>query len=216
MRLLILTTSAFAISFSCLSQVNRYTAPPNVAQYNPMTFDELLFAPKVKSQKSDENFQKLKSLHTKILAYIEVNKDDFDEIFNNEMVSLATKFDEIVKGDLSSKEYEIQKLEFGFEKIKRDFEKRPKNLNQIESSRSSPLISKNNVESNSPTKVELGVPVYSMPKLKRDYPESVILGYTKRYNYVLLEKFNEEFYKIRLNGELGYISTTWVNKDWRN
>ncbi|WP_297335904.1 hypothetical protein [Algoriphagus sp.] len=213
MRLIIFTTFVFFISFSSFSQVNRYTAPPPVAKYNPMTFNELLFAPTIKSKKSDENFQKLISLHSKVLAYVEVYKEEFDEKFNNEIVDFATKFDEILKGDLSSKEYEIQKLEFSFEKIQRDFENRLKNKSSAPPKSYSPQRKRE--ESNAPTKVVLGSPVYSMPILARESSNSKIIGYTKRYNYQLLEKYDEKFHKIKIEGKLGYISSNWINEKWR-
>lgn len=208
MRLLILTCFLFAFSSKGFSQVvNRYTQPTPPAQYSPMTFDELLFAPKVKSKKYEQNLQRLKLIYSKALGYTEIYIDDFDEQFKNDMLIFASEFDQIVKGDLSTKDSEIQKLEYQFQRMSKNFEARrllsPKDLKSSDRT----YAANEEIPINNYLFFQNGTSVYNSDEMMGNSPSGEVLGQLNGTRVFVLTKSSSVFYKIKIGNKIGFIQT---------
>jgi hypothetical protein len=181
-------TFLLGLSFIIVSkaQVNRYTQPPPFATYEPMTFDELLYAPSVKNAKANENLKKVERIVREIDTYVEIN--GFDDKLKKDLEILAKKYDKIFAGDLSQKDQDIYRFETTIKKYFRDYEIRLKNE----------VTSSNEIKLPKFLETKKGFSIFEKPSF-----ESSIVG-TSGVTVFVIEQ-SGKFYKIKFNGKESYV-----------
>ncbi|MBA4302197.1 MAG: hypothetical protein C0433_19150 [Cyclobacterium sp.] len=198
MRPFILIFGFLSISFTGFCQVNRYTAPPPVAQYNPMTFEDLKFAPSNKKQAADQNFQILQKIAYGLAEYIE--KRGADDQLIEQLAPYGEIIENLAVSDLSNKRNDLVKLD-------QDLKKVIKNYEQRQASGFSDLYFE---DLSGLFKVKQGALVVSKPIRTTTAEDAEPQGFAKSGEIKVVRKANENFYEIEFNGKKGYLSKEFL------
>lgn len=193
------------ISFKAFCQENRYSAPPPVAQYNPMTFEELQYAPTRKKKADEENFNILEKMILDFAKYVELRGTD--DIFLKKIIPIIEKAESLMKKDMSDKRNDLILIDKGLKEAISQYELR------ISKPENDPFFPDNS----GLFLVRKGVFIFSEPNSltegtgawNSEYGSSV-LGTVNRGEVKILEKVNQYFYKVDFKGNTGYLSTDHV------
>jgi len=163
-------------------------APSNgqvkMSEYKPLNMNEMLLLPRIKSQKYNENYKKLVSLAEKMVAYCEVN--DIDDFFKFEFLQMVDENEKLITGDLVGKDAEIQKFDYRFQKITRDFEARER-------------------EGVTKLRLSYSAPIYNIPDHPIENSSVKVIGRSNEENTFIIGKHNDEYLKVKFKNLNGYV-----------
>jgi hypothetical protein len=185
--LILLLTSHF-----CLGQtINRYTQP-SVSKIKPLDYGQMSSVPNQLRAKHDLNFQKLEYMALYIQDIIE--NEEIDEKLDKELdgyINLILKYSRMGLAHMDS---DLMKLEVDINKSVNNFNKRS-----------------SSIENSEPTimRFQKDAPVYNIPFNPMEYSESKLVFRVEDKLHVI-EKYDENYFKVRLEDTVGYIHKMWA------
>lgn len=198
MKAILIILMLFLSISSSFGQVNRYTQTPPPAQYNPMNFDELKFAPTNKKQAADQNFEILQKIAYGLAEYVEMRGAD-DQLIE-ELAPYGEKMQKLAVSDLSTSRNDLIKLDQELKKIIKNYELR------LSSNTGDTYF----VDLSGLFKVKSGALVVSNPVKTTTDEDAEPQGFAKSGEIKVIRKTNENFYEVEFKGKKGYLSKEFL------
>jgi hypothetical protein len=173
---------------SILFMLSMSIAPSNgqvkMSEYQPLNMNEMLLLPRIKSQKNNENYRKFRSVAERMVAYFEVN--EIDDLFKFEILEMINEAEKNLTGDLVGKDAEIQKFDYRFQKITRDFEARER-------------------EGVTKLRLSYNAPIYNIPDHPIENSSVKVIGRSNDENTFIIGKYNDDYLKVKFKNLNGYV-----------